>query len=92
MCVTPACVTGAHRPSSKEADGRWRHRWNGKLIWRARGPDQISPIDDVLGWSLDDETRATIDRVLTEAITDPVGPEFMAPPALAEAGASLSSS
>ena len=61
-------------------------------LWGARRPEQLSPIDDVLGWRLDDETRATIDRILTETITDPVGPEFMAPPARAEAGASLSSS
>jgi len=32
----------------------------------------------VLGWSLDDDTRATIDRILAETVTDPVGPEFMA--------------
>ena len=31
------------------------------------------------GWSLDAATRARIDRILSETITDPVGPEFMAP-------------
>ena len=50
-------------------------------LWGARRPDQLAPIDDVLGWRLDDETRATIDRLLAELVTDPVGPEFMAPPA-----------
>jgi aryl-alcohol dehydrogenase-like predicted oxidoreductase len=50
-------------------------------LWGARRPDQLAPIEDVLGWSLDDEARADIDRILAEAITDPVGPEFMAPPA-----------
>jgi aryl-alcohol dehydrogenase-like predicted oxidoreductase len=55
-------------------------------LWGARRPDQLSPIDDVLGWQLDHETRATIDRILTETIRDPVGPEFMAPPARAQAG------
>jgi len=50
-------------------------------LWGARHPDQLAPIDDVLGWRLDDETRATIDRLLAELVTDPVGPEFMAPPA-----------
>src|SRR5256884_797131 len=49
-------------------------------LWGARRPDQLAPIDDVLGWRLDDETRATIDRLLAELGTDPVGPEFMAPP------------
>jgi hypothetical protein len=33
----------------------------------------------VAGWSLDRVTRAAIDRILSETITDPVGPEFMAP-------------
>ena len=50
-------------------------------LWGARRPDQLAPIEDVLGWSLDDDARADIDRILAKAITDPVGPEFMAPPA-----------
>ena len=54
-------------------------------LWGARRPDQLSPIDDVLGWSLDEDTRATIDRILAETVTDPVGPEFMAPPVREEA-------
>src|SRR6266446_413342 len=50
-------------------------------LWGARRPDQLSPIEDVLGWRLDDETRVAINRLLAEIVTDPVGPEFMAPPA-----------
>src|SRR5712664_4047127 len=50
----------------------------------ARRPDQLSPIEDVLGWRLDDDARAAIDRILAETITEPVGPEFMAPPAREE--------
>jgi aryl-alcohol dehydrogenase-like predicted oxidoreductase len=61
-------------------------------LWGARRPDQLSPIGDVFGWSLDEDTRATIDRILAETITDPVGPEFMAPPALEESAASISRS
>jgi len=53
-------------------------------LWGARRPDQLAPIEDVLGWSLDDDARADIDRILAKAITDPVGPEFMAPPAREE--------
>ncbi|HEV3373788.1 MAG TPA: hypothetical protein VG145_14675 [Xanthobacteraceae bacterium] len=34
----------------------------------------------MIGWRLDAAARAEIDRILREAITDPVGPEFMAPP------------
>ena len=36
------------------------------------------------GWRLDTDALAEIERILRTAITDPVGPEFMAPPARAE--------
>jgi aryl-alcohol dehydrogenase-like predicted oxidoreductase len=49
-------------------------------LWGARHPGQLEPIDQVFGWSLDAAAMAEIDRILTEEITDPVGPEFMAPP------------
>jgi hypothetical protein len=41
----------------------------------------LQPVDEVVGWSLDAATKTEIDRILRETITDPVGPEFMAPPA-----------
>jgi aryl-alcohol dehydrogenase-like predicted oxidoreductase len=50
-------------------------------LWGARRPDQLDPVGEVMGWLLDDAARAEIDRILRDAITDPVGPEFMAPPA-----------
>jgi aryl-alcohol dehydrogenase-like predicted oxidoreductase len=49
-------------------------------LWGARHPDQLQTVDDVMGWSLDAAAEAEIDRILVETITDPVGPEFMAPP------------
>jgi len=49
-------------------------------LWGARHPDQLQPVDEVTGWRLDAPTKAEIDRILRETITDPVGPEFMAPP------------
>jgi aryl-alcohol dehydrogenase-like predicted oxidoreductase len=49
-------------------------------LWGARRPDQLRPVDEVTGWSLDASAKAEIDRILRETITDPVGPEFMAPP------------
>jgi len=49
-------------------------------LWGARHPDQLQPVDAVTGWRLDASTKAEIDRILRETITDPVGPEFMAPP------------
>ena len=48
-------------------------------LWGARHPDQLQAALGVAGWSLGAATRARIDRILSEAITDPVGPEFMAP-------------
>ena len=50
-------------------------------LWGARHPTQLQPIDEVFGWSLDAAAKAEIDAVLRESITDPIGPEFMAPPA-----------
>jgi aryl-alcohol dehydrogenase-like predicted oxidoreductase len=55
-------------------------------LWGARHPGQLQPINDVFGWSLDAATKTEIDRILRESITNPVGPEFMAPPARADAG------
>jgi aryl-alcohol dehydrogenase-like predicted oxidoreductase len=49
-------------------------------LWGARHPDQLQPVDEVTGWSLDAAAKAEIDQILRETITDPVGPEFMAPP------------
>jgi aryl-alcohol dehydrogenase-like predicted oxidoreductase len=50
-------------------------------LWGARHPGQLQPIDEVFGWSLDAAAMSEIGRILRESITDPVGPEFMAPPA-----------
>jgi aryl-alcohol dehydrogenase-like predicted oxidoreductase len=55
-------------------------------LWGARRPDQLTPISEAMGWSLDDATMRDIDRILAETIKDPVGPEFMAPPARSRAG------
>ena len=49
-------------------------------LWGARHPGQLQPVDEVIGWSLDACAKAEIERILRETITDPVGPEFMAPP------------
>ena len=50
-------------------------------LWGPRHPSELAPIDEVMRFHLDDEARAYIDGVLAETIRDPVGPEFMAPPA-----------
>jgi aryl-alcohol dehydrogenase-like predicted oxidoreductase len=49
-------------------------------LWGARHPRQLNPVDGVTGWSLDAAAKAEIDQILRDTITDPVGPEFMAPP------------
>ena len=50
-------------------------------LWGARHADQLQPVDEVSGWKLDAAAKAEIDRILKTTIKDPVGPEFMAPPA-----------
>jgi aryl-alcohol dehydrogenase-like predicted oxidoreductase len=50
-------------------------------LWGGRHPDQLRPALGLTAWSLDSATRNTIDRILRTAVTDPIGPEFMAPPA-----------
>jgi aryl-alcohol dehydrogenase-like predicted oxidoreductase len=49
-------------------------------LWGARAPHQLDPIVDVMGWRLDASAMSEIDRIITESVADPVGPEFMAPP------------
>jgi aryl-alcohol dehydrogenase-like predicted oxidoreductase len=53
-------------------------------LWGARHPGQLQPVDEVFGWSLDAAAMVEIDRIVLESIADPVGPEFMAPPARRE--------
>nr|QIG99744.1 aldo/keto reductase [Bradyrhizobium sp. 6(2017)] len=50
-------------------------------LWGARRAEQLSPIADALGWRIDEAAMVEIDRILQVTIKDPVGPEFMAPPA-----------
>ena len=50
-------------------------------LWGARHPEQLQPVDEISGWTLDLPTLMEIDRILDETIADPVGPEFMAPSA-----------
>jgi aryl-alcohol dehydrogenase-like predicted oxidoreductase len=53
---------------------------NGIALWGARRPEQLSPVKEVMGWRIDEETMRDIDAILARTITSPVGPEFMAPP------------
>jgi aryl-alcohol dehydrogenase-like predicted oxidoreductase len=49
-------------------------------LWGASHPIELDPLNEILGWHLDEEARAHIDEVLAQSIKDPVGPEFVAPP------------
>ena len=49
-------------------------------LWGARRPDQLVPVHEALGWTLDAASLRDIDRIVAEHVKDPVGPEFMAPP------------
>ena len=53
-------------------------------LWGARRPDQLAPVRETMGWALDREASGAIDRIIADCISDPVGPEFMAPPAEAQ--------
>jgi aryl-alcohol dehydrogenase-like predicted oxidoreductase len=48
-------------------------------LWGARQASELAPLNDMLGWHLDEEARAYVDEVLAHSVRDPVGPEFMAP-------------
>jgi aryl-alcohol dehydrogenase-like predicted oxidoreductase len=50
-------------------------------LWGARHPGQLKPVEEVSGWKLDAAARVQIDEILAATIHDPIGPEFMAPPA-----------
>jgi aryl-alcohol dehydrogenase-like predicted oxidoreductase len=56
-------------------------------LWGARRPDQVDAIDEVAGWSLDAAALHEIDAILARNIANPIGPEFMAPPAASDARA-----
>ena len=53
----------------------------GAALWGARRPDQLAALADVMGWRIDAGAMAEIDRILETSIDEPLGPEFMAPPA-----------
>jgi aryl-alcohol dehydrogenase-like predicted oxidoreductase len=50
-------------------------------LWGARHPEELDAVTGALDWSLDADTLAAIDQILRQTIPEPVGPEFMAPPA-----------
>lgn len=49
-------------------------------LWGARRPDQLKVVKDIMDWKLEEDDLTAIDNLLSELISQPVGPEFMAPP------------
>jgi aryl-alcohol dehydrogenase-like predicted oxidoreductase len=48
-------------------------------LWGAKRPDQLDAVAGVMGWRLDADTMAEIDRIVADSVTDPVGPEYLRP-------------
>ena len=48
-------------------------------LWGARHAEQLTPVEDMTNWRLCAFDMLAINRILRQTITDPVGPEFMAP-------------
>jgi aryl-alcohol dehydrogenase-like predicted oxidoreductase len=48
-------------------------------LWGAKRPEQLDAVAGVMGWKLDTEAMAEIDRIVAESVTDPVGPEYLTP-------------
>jgi aryl-alcohol dehydrogenase-like predicted oxidoreductase len=49
-------------------------------LWGGRRPDQMDPVNTIDGWSLNREALDSIEQIVREHVTNPVGPEFMSPP------------
>lgn len=50
-------------------------------LWGARRPEQLEDVDRLWGWRVDESAMVDVDEILRRHVADPVGPEFMAPPA-----------
>jgi aryl-alcohol dehydrogenase-like predicted oxidoreductase len=48
-------------------------------LWGARRQAQLAPVQDTMGWTLDEPAKRRIEQILQQTVKDPVGPEFMAP-------------
>jgi len=48
-------------------------------LWGAKRPDQLDAVKGVMGWKLDADAMAEVDRIVAESISDPVGPEYLRP-------------
>lgn len=49
-------------------------------LWGARKPEELDPVESVLGWHLTPDDFNEIDQIIHETVTNPIGPQFMSPP------------
>ncbi|MGM0601090.1 MAG: aldo/keto reductase [Candidatus Rifleibacteriota bacterium] len=49
-------------------------------LWGGRKPEHMQPTDEIWGWQIDEKTKSKVNEILQQTISNPVGPEFMAPP------------
>ncbi|MGH7885239.1 MAG: aldo/keto reductase [Thermodesulfobacteriota bacterium] len=52
---------------------------NDIALWGARRPDQLEDVPKIMGWNIDNDSMVEIEKIVNEIITEPIGPEFMAP-------------
>ena len=74
-----ARVVRQERPRARRALGARSARRAGRPVGRAQ-PEQLAPVDEVMGWSLDVDGLRAIHAILRQHAPNPVGPEFMALP------------
>lgn len=48
-------------------------------LWGAKRPGQLDAARGAMGWKLDAEAMTEMDRMVAEAVTDTVGPEYLTP-------------
>ena len=70
-----------HDRSVLELAIRWVLDKGTIALWGARHPGQVEPLERIFGWNLNAQDFAEIDGIINQAVSAPVGPEFMAPPA-----------
>ena len=70
-----------HDKSVVELAARWVLDRPGVSValWGAKRPDQLDAVAGVVGWNLDADAMAEIDRIVAESVADPVGPEYLTP-------------
>ncbi len=70
-----------YRKSVLELAARWVLDRPGvsAALWGAKRPDQLKAVDGIFGWKLDGQAMAEMDAIVREAVTDPVGPEYLTP-------------